>query len=307
MNSNLKADLVFEGGGVKGLAHVGALEVMESLGYIPNNIAGTSAGAIVAALVAVGYTAKDMLKIMWNMDFTKMKDKSGIDYIPFIGKIMSLVLEKGIFEGDYIENWMRGLLETAPLPASQFQDLKTNLKIIAADITLGKMLILPDDIAYYGIDPAKFDIALAVRMSMSIPFFFEPIELESPLGKSYIVDGGILSNYPIHIFDRKKRPRWPTFGFRLKEPGPGLHHHINGPLSMFAAIFSTMLSARDNADVLLANDVRTIDIETKNIKSTDFNLNDKDKKNLLSAGKEAANIFFDTWDFDRYVTMYRQF
>ena len=77
------------------------------------------------------------------------------------------------------------------------------------------MLILPDDISRYGIDPMEFEIAKAVRMSISIPLYFKPIKFSYENGCSFIVDGGILSNFPIWIFDVEGIPRWPTFGLKL--------------------------------------------------------------------------------------------
>ena len=75
-----KADGVFEGGGVRGIAHVGALlEAEESFGYEWQNVAGTSAGAIIAALIAAGYRAGEIRDIIWNLDFTQLMDKAWED------------------------------------------------------------------------------------------------------------------------------------------------------------------------------------------------------------------------------------
>ena len=73
------------------------------------------------------------------------------------------------------------------------------LRIIATDITKKKMLVLPQDIKDYGQDPATLEVARAVRMSMSYPFFFEAV----PLNGSLIVDGGVVSNFPVELFDLK--------------------------------------------------------------------------------------------------------
>ena len=69
INNNLMADAVFEGGGVKGIGLVGAVAVAEERGYQWVNIAGTSAGAIVAALLAAGYSATEMKQIMEELDY----------------------------------------------------------------------------------------------------------------------------------------------------------------------------------------------------------------------------------------------
>src|SRR3712207_6704896 len=96
----LKADAVFEGGGVKGIGLVGALFTAEQDYHVEwQRVAGTSAGAVVAALVAAGYTANEIYDIIKEkVSFAKMMDRSLIDRIPLIGPAVSLGFEKGIFE-----------------------------------------------------------------------------------------------------------------------------------------------------------------------------------------------------------------
>ena len=88
------ADLVCKGGGVKGIALVGALLYFEECGYIWKKVAGTSVGAIVASLVAVGYTAKEIYDIMLKIDYHKFADKNTLQSIPLIGPPTSLFYSK---------------------------------------------------------------------------------------------------------------------------------------------------------------------------------------------------------------------
>lgn len=97
VNNNLLADAVFEGGGVKGIGLVGAIAVAEERGYQWVNIAGTSAGAIVAALLAAGYRAAEIKKIMADLDYNRFKDRSLLDRVPLVGPLASLIFEKGIY------------------------------------------------------------------------------------------------------------------------------------------------------------------------------------------------------------------
>ena len=288
-----KVDLVFEGGGVKGIAYVGALKALEDHGYKPNSLAGTSAGAIVASLIAVGYKPKQLEKILWDLDFEKLKDKSFVDHLPFIGGAISIFIDKGIYEGNYLEKWLRKKLKAAPSPATTFGELKKRLKIVATDISRGTMLVLPDGIKKYGLDPDKLDIAFAVRMSMSIPFFFEPVVLDTPQGTSYIVDGCISSNFPINIFNRTDGPsRWPTFGLRLVEPN-NAPNQVSTPFQMFSAIFSTMMATRDAREMELNTDAMSVEIFTGHIKATDFDLNDSQKRMLVESGRIAMEEFME--------------
>ena len=177
---NLRADAVFEGGGVKGIGLVGAVAVAEERGSQWVNIAGTSAGAIVAALLAAGYSATEMREVMEELDYNRFKDASLIDRVPLAGPLASLVFEKGIYEGRFFETWIRGLLHKKNVET--FHDLivpeykdneqyRFKLRVIASDISRGRLLVLPQDIADFGVRPEALNVATAVRMSMSIPFF----------------------------------------------------------------------------------------------------------------------------------------
>ena len=88
---------------------------------------------------------------------------------------------------------------------------------MVADVTRGQLLRLPWDYERYGLDPDEQSVAAAVRASISVPYLFEPVKLEYPGGESLLVDGGLVSNFPIDAFDRTDgRPsRWPTFGVTL--------------------------------------------------------------------------------------------
>ncbi len=317
-----KCDAVFEGGGVKGIGLAGAVAVTEEQGYEFVNVAGTSAGAIVAALVAAGYRAAELREILQSLDYSQFKDEGLLDRVPLFGKVLSFGLEKGIYEGSYLETWIREKLEAkgkrtfADLVVDEFKDdpkYRYKLQVIASDISRGRLLVLPQDIAEYGIQPDGLEIARAVRMSMSIPFFYEPVMLTLPgTGQAcYIVDGGRLSNFPIQLFDDgSPDPPWPTFGYLLAEnsdvTGATVHHGIHGPLSLFAALFSTMMEAHDRMYIRSGAYARTIMIPTLGVKTTDFGLSPGRAEDLYQSGAGAATEFFQTWDFEKYKANFRQ-
>lgn len=312
----LKADAVFEGGGVKGIGLAGALAVAEERGYRWQNVAGTSAGAIVAALVAAGYRATELKEIMMGLDYRRFQDTSRLDRIPFIGPLASLIFEKGIYEGDYLLEWIGGLLQAKNIETfgqlimteyNHDERYRFRLRVIAADISRGRLLVLPQDIADYGLLPEDLNVALAVRMSMSLPFFFEPVGLrDMRTGEvSYIVDGGVLSNFPVWLFDAEDgEPEWPTFGLKLVEPEEGTPHAVKGPLSLLAALFSTMMEAHDARYIADKEFCRTTGIPTLGVKTTDFDISPERSEALYQSGRQAAERFFKTWDFNRYVGKY---
>ena len=318
MGNTLKADAVFEGGGVKGIGLVGAVAVAEEKGYQFVNVAGTSAGAITAALMAAGYSAKEMKEKLEKLDYNRFKDKGLLDKIWLAGQMLSLIFEKGIYEGKFFEEWMSDLLREKDVET--FNDLileenkgderfRFKLRVIASDITRGRLLVLPQDLADYGIRPEDFNVAAAVRMSMSIPFFYEPIKLRNMKTNeiSYIVDGGVLSNFPVWLFDTEgNEPEWPTFGFKLVEPEEGKPHEIRGPISLLTALFSTMSEAHDARHIKEMDFKRTIPIPTLGVGTTDFDIKKEKSEKLYESGRKAAEKFFADWNFAKHVDERRQ-
>jgi NTE family protein len=166
------------------------------------------------------------------------------------------------------------------------------------------MLVLPQDVKDYGQDPADLEVALAVRMSMSIPFFFIPMRLQD----SYVVDGALLSNFPVELFDSAGPPEWPTFGFKLvraRDATTVVRHPISGPLSEMAAMCFTALEAHDAYYLSADKFVRTISIDTLDVQTTDFNLTPERKEALYQSGVAAAKDFLAHWSFPAYVARYR--
>lgn len=304
----LRADAVFEGGGVKGVGLVGALCSLEKKGYVWQRVAGTSAGSIVAALLAVGYNAKELKKIMFDADFNEFINERGIQSVPLVGKTLSLMVYNGLYNGDKIEQWITKYLEKKG--KLRFKDVSVNgksrLKIIATDITKKDILVLPDDLVKYGIDPMEFEIAKAVRMSISIPFYFKPVKFKYKEDMSYVVDGGVLSNFPIWIFDVSGKPRWPTFGFKFIDPKITSKGSGKKDIVSFAFdIINTMLDKNEEIYIKNKDFVRTISIPSSSTKATQFNISDNKRLELFNDGYEAGEKFINQWDIDEYINQFR--
>jgi NTE family protein len=318
-----RVDLVLEGGGVKGIGLVGALAALDEHGFQVQNVAGASAGAIVAALVAAGYSVAELHEILSNLDFNDFKDETWEDHIPVVGRYASILTEKGMYKGEYFLEWMRGLLEArevrtfGDLVSPEFADepnYRYKLQVIASDITEHELLRLPQDAEGFGVQPDDLDVAEAVRMSMSIPIFFEPWRWKSKTdGKEHlIVDGGVLSNFPVWIFDSDGEPPWPTFGLMLVEPEPRTEVGANHPpaddtsiVTYLKDLVSTMLEAHDR--MYLENDTfaRTIPIPTLGVGTTEFDLSPERTEALYASGQTAAEEFLASWDFPSYVATFR--
>ena len=327
-----RADAVFEGGGVKGIAHLGALSVMEKTWQF-ENVGGTSAGAIVAAFVACGMTAGEVRGVLDEVKLSALadvdwEDRLGqvlslgglLEHIPIIGRIArhapSVIKDFGVYEGDRFVELMNQHLppdkrkfgdiiydENEP-PESRF---RYKLRVVASDVTAQRMLLLPQDILHFGRDPDELDIADALRMSMSIPIFFEPYELKDANGVvHHIVDGGVLSNYPIWMFDAAhgQEPDWPTFGFDLfrrsdpkdgHEPFPAQVKPIDNFVDFARSIIGTMSSAMDRRYIAERHWARTIKIDDVGVSGTDFELSQAREDALWESGVEAAEAFMNDW------------
>jgi NTE family protein len=321
-------DLVCEGGGVKGIGLAGAYAALEAHGYQPQNVAGTSAGAITAALIAAGYTSAELDKIIFGLDFRQFEDKSWEDRIPLVGTPLSILFNEGVFKGDVFLEWIRGLL--ADKGVHTFADLRTDsddpkyrskLQVIASDISARQLLVLPRDAGVLGLEPDELEVALAVRMSMSIPIFFEAVKHvnEQTNHEHVIVDGGMLSNFPVWLFDSgdDEVPDWPTFGLLLVEPDPKTPiteripepehgpHGFKGLAALLSSMVHTMMEAHDRLYLEKAQFARTISIPTLGVGTTEFGLPPDRAKALYESGRTAAETFLETWDFQGYIAQFR--
>ena len=324
---DLKADLVLEGGGVKGIALVGAYSVIEERGYAINRVAGTSAGSIAGALIAARMSAKELETEMRGLDYSNFKDKDLLDKIPLVGKALSVMFEDGIYEGDYARNWVgdllakKGVKTFADLPYDDPKldpDQHFRLVVMASDITRGRLRKLPWDYPVYTLKPGGQEVADAVRASMSIPFFFRVAKLTSTSGlTSTLVDGGLLSNFPLDTFDRSdgKSPRWPTFGVTVLPnlpqgndkaiPGLAPLHWFGGP-TLLENVITTMIVGRDQAYLNQPwVSARTIRVDSTDVGFLDFDISKKHVEALYKKGHAAAEGFLSTWDWRAYVNEFR--
>lgn len=302
----MKVDMVFEGGGVHGISFIGALTLLKQQGYEIERCAGTSAGAIVAALVTAGYNTDELYEIMRNTNYAAFKKNKSYGRLP-LGREVQLLLKKGLYNGENIEAWIRPILKKKGI--SKFKDVmengKSRLKIIASDITNRDMIILPDDLVKYDLDPAEFDIAVAVRMSASIPLYFTPCYLNHKFGVSYIVDGGLLSNFPIWIFDVEGVPRWPTFGLKIKDQSSKTSMGKHNFRAYISDVIASPLYINEEHFVRDKDLVRTIVIDSGDIKSTDFYLKPQTIKELYTYGYNCTKRFLTGWNFERYISCNR--
>jgi NTE family protein len=196
-------NLVFEGGGVKGIAYVGALGVLEQRGILKDikRVGGASAGAIIALLIGLGYSLAELENILTTLNFKNFLDDSW----GFIRDAKRIVDEYGLYKGDFFLHWAaEKVKEKTGNPNATFEDISNlarNDKRFRAMYIMGVNLSTGYAKVFSTEKTPSTSVAYAVRISMSIPLFFAAIRF--PRGDVY-VDGGVIDNYPIKLFDRAK-------------------------------------------------------------------------------------------------------
>jgi NTE family protein len=322
-------NLVLEGGGVRGLAYAGAFSVLEKKGILQQieNVAGSSAGSIAGMLVCVGYTANEIDSLMLELPIQKFNDgKGGI-----FGKYKRFKKKYGIYKGVAVENWLQQLVQNKTgNPLLTFEDLQ-NLSLTKSEYK--KFYCTGTNISKQQLEVFSFSttpkmpIALAVRISSGVPLYFEPIALDNNLQRvtkkdtsvfvNYYVDGGMLCNYPINIFDtcqdnfsgnallcNKLKFNNKTIGIkleRLQQIDSFNNNNVNiagykiNKLSDYLSAFANLTMetlARKYPN--LENELgRTIYVNQGNISPKIKKTKQQDKLLLYENGVNAANNFFD--------------
>jgi NTE family protein len=320
-------DLVCEGGGVCGIALAGALSVLDERGFELQNIAGTSAGGIVAVLRAAGYQGDELRQIIAQEDFSRLMDPTRIDHLPLLGKPLSVLFNLGVYRGDVLRKQIADRL--ADKGVRTFRDLvnpkyadqpryRYKVQVIASDITERRLLTLPQDAPeVFGMPADDLEVALAVRMSMSIPIFFRPVRIRNPKTKQthLIVDGALLSSFPVWIFDTDGIPEWPTFGLRLVAGDPRTpiaptsavpaRGRIARMIDFAKSLLQTMTDAHDRMYLERDSFARTVAIPTLGVNPHNFRLTAQQIDSLYQSGRQSAEEFLKTWDFPAYIAAFR--
>ena len=309
-------NLVFEGAGMRGLAYVGVLDHFERAGILKEiqRVGGTSAGAITALAVSLGYSAEDLLKLIGNTKFGAFNDGSW----SVAGGIHRLQNHYGWYKGVEFEQWLSALIAArtgngditfAELHKRGFKDLY----ITATCLNRQKLVVFSRE-TY----PAM-RVRDAVRVSMSIPLYFEAMFVDAR-GQTFrsnegrtdldlMVDGGLLANFPIFIFDKTVRdpslgnirvPNPETIGVRMdtdaqiandsttRELAPLPITNLKEYLRAFYVITIESL----NRSQLNEDDwKRTVSVSSVNIGEKVRDLSQEEKDRLVNSGRAAASRF----------------
>lgn len=318
-------NLVLEGGGVKGIAYVGALLALEQSGMYAGikRVAGSSAGGIIAMLVGLGYSVEEMDDIVRNLNFLDLMDPHNPFWLADKFKTAEELItflqsgnKRGVYRGEVFHSLAQSYVAKALPefgPNATFGDLK---KAIDLDMEtkgysrLKNMIFTGTNLStgkteYFGFDnPECLDmpIALAVRITMSFPGAFEGVEWKG----HFYVDGGVGDNLPIEIFDHEKYiPKGVkrgemgnnpcTLGLKIDTADEIYGYDSEksiGLIDYFSRLIGVHTKDLPKHAEKKPNIVRIFDEE---VSTLDFSLNDEKKQRLIDSGNRAIN----DWISDR--------
>lgn len=280
-------NLVFKGGGVLGAAYAGAYDAFAQKVSIDTlqRVAGSSAGAIMATLVALKYTPAEITDITNNTDFSTFLD----GWNP-----LREFTQYGLYKGVVFEKWIEDKISIKTKRGNAtFADFHNDgyldLTLFACDLNTGGLKVFN-----YILTPNVI-VSMAVRASMSIPDYFPMYEIPGQDGR--YIDGGTIFNYPLTWFDESCGcPNPETLGFYLTDISGKVTPHVierDHPLADLKALFAAALNAQDimfkNSPDMLK---RTVLIDTLGISAIDFSITSEQKQSLFNSGVRAVSDYF---------------
>ncbi len=319
----LYRNLVFSGGGVRGIVYLGALELLDQFRIVDNieRVAGTSAGAITAAMLSFRLSIPETKEKFLSLDFTKIpqietkKGRRRLLRIPEEESSRRFLKQYGWYSSEYFYHWIQGMIaeQCGGNPRATFADFRKrefrDLYIVATNVSRQRAEIFSLD------HTPDVAVADAVRMSMSIPVFFESLRFDGKkLGSGdYYVDGGLYDNFPVHLFDKPEyagKPwafrdgvNWETLGLLIYPDRVTQPEEAEIPENVWEFInlmFRNLYHSHEisNYQTSTVDRERTIEISDCGIPSTDFDIKPGDERYqlLYESGKGAVRNFFSLTD-----------
>ena len=283
MNKSLKYTCLFGGGAIRGVSYIGAIKALEELGISPTTFAGSSVGSIIAAMLAVGYTAEEMKDIFLKVNFDLFKDIS-------IGLGPIFALSKG----EVFLEWVRELIEKKFYGdkykkglnrAVTFKDIKNNLVVITTNLSNFECK------EFSRFETPDYEIASAVRISCCMPGLMKPIEYN----KTLLVDGDLQKSWPMWKLSKNLLlPDERILEFRLEGyydtndiSGIDYANAVYSCMTAMSTAFITNIYAdKDKFDYIVLN--------TGDIVVVDFNISENKRLDLIQSGYNQTMKYFNS-------------
>lgn len=309
-------NIVFEGAGIRGIAYAGVIAELEKHHKINNieKVGGTSAGAITALMLSLSYSSQEMADIVSGTNFKKFNDGRFM----FFGGINRMKNKFGWYRGDKFTKWISEIIENKTgNPDITFEELHLkgykDLYVTATCINKQKLLVFSRE------NYPKMKVKDAVRISISIPLYFKAVFIDSA-GAVYnkpddkenldiVVDGGIIGNFPIFIFDeteidssgRENRiPDTKTLGVRIDSEvqiqndassRSLVHLDVNNFKDYISAFYILIIENLNRKDLTENDWKRTLSISSAGISPRIKKLSKEQKDSLISSGRAFTSNF----------------
>lgn len=274
-------NLVFEGTGVRNAIYAGGLLALEEAGLFSGveAAAGTSSGAIVATMVSLGYTPSEVRDAILDLDFKKLLDGA------LLTGPLRMFTRYGWHKGDYFLSQIREIIKAKTGSAhTTFGEALARgckqLRVVGVNITQRSVRVFPDE------GSMDMPIADAVRISMSIPLFFASVRHKNDV----YVDGGVMWNYPIGVFDKPGQLNAETMGFHVANTPVLPQTKTRTPHDYFAGLFGALIRQQESdLNHRPLDRMRTVTVPDGGISLTDFWITRAQKQALVEAGREATH------------------
>lgn len=266
-------NLVFNGGGFRGIAFIGVLQQLESLNFDKKQIKkilGTSIGSVLSFLYIIGYSPDELLNIVLDKNF---KDFCNLS-------ITTLIKDFGLDNGNKIVSWLEQLTEEKGISKNiTFKEIKQELDI-EINITCSNLNFYKAEILNYKNCP-DLEIIKAIRMSIAVPFIFTPVKWKENL----YVDGALLSKFPLELFSQEKEK---TLAIKLEEDKSENKNSIKNIYDFGYHVLKCIISKSKIKDVENFN-ILSISIDQKDF--LNFQMSASKKLEIFIKGQKCAQIF----------------
>ena len=274
--------IALSGGGMKGIAHVGALEVLEARGLLSciKEYLGTSAGALISFCIVIGYTLSELRSLCSVLDFTQTQNLDFDTILDFPNRL-------GLDDGKNVEKFLGVLIRAKGLSeTTTFEELylkkpnAPNLRVFATNLDSMSL-------KEFSIQTPTVPLIFAVRASMAIPFLFIP--LKDTLGE-LLVDGALISQFPFHHLSDSQRSETIGIAFNIVKP-PEFASKNHTLTTFFVHCIQSAYKHQDRK-LFLKWSNRIIDIQCNEYITIQFNASNQQKIEIMNTGREAAENFF---------------
>jgi len=277
--------LVFTGGGLRSLGHIGVVDVLSQKGLLKQikEYVGVSAGAMIGFCLSIGYSVEDMKTVVTEFDFTILQNAHPELVLDFFSKY-------GVDSGEQLEKFLKSLLRIKGYSEdltfgqwAQIQPKAPKLRCYATDLQTGRLIEFSTEAS------PTCAIVFALRASMSLPLYFTPVI--DPATGHFLVDGGVIQNFPLNQLTAEEKETALGISFLYSKVQV---QEIPDFLGFIQQLYNCGFNPR-TYQVQKENLLRCIVIPTGTMSAYNFDLTKEAREELIALGQQAANDYCESY------------